>query len=133
MSTEQKAAYLIARLSVGASMLGHGVVRIPKWSVFAEGMAKKFEASLLPEALVLPYSYALVAAEFIVGLLIVIGLWLRQAAIAGGLVMATLIWGCSLIEEFGAIPSQLIHSAFFIGLLVYRSYDSFSVDGLLKK
>lgn len=80
-----KTAYLLLRLAIGASMFGHGLVRLPKLNAFSDWMVGSFEKSILPQALVVPFSYVLPIAEFTVGLLLILGLFTRQALIGGGL------------------------------------------------
>lgn len=128
-----KYAYLIARLAIAASMFGHGLVRLPKLAGFSKWMLGNFEKSFLPTALVTPFSYALPIAEFVVGLFLLIGLFTRQTLIAGGLVMVILIFGSTTIEDWSAIPSQLIHAAFFAVLLAFIQHNSFAVDKVFKK
>jgi thiosulfate dehydrogenase [quinone] large subunit len=125
--------YLLLRLAIAASMFGHGLVRLPKLAAFSNWMVSSFEKSILPKALVTPFSYALPIAEFGIGLLLLTGLFTRQALIAGGVVMVLLIFGSSAIEEWSAIPSQLIHAFFFAVLLSYIQYNSFAIDQLIKK
>ncbi len=126
-------AYLIARLAIGATIFGHGLVRLPKLGEFARGTAESFEKSILPAAVVLPFGYLIAIAEFIIGLLLLIGLFTRQASFAGGILMILLIAGTSLIENWGAIPSQLLHTSFFILLLQFGESNSWAIDNLLKK
>lgn len=126
-------AYLLLRLAIGASMLGHGLVRLPKLPAFSEWMMNSFSKSILPGALILPFSYILPVAEFLTGLLLITGLMTKYAAIAGGLVMVMLVFGTSMIENWEAIPSQLIHTVFFAILLTSISSNTFAIDNLLKK
>ncbi|WP_158796414.1 DoxX family membrane protein [Pedobacter sp. L105] len=114
-----KSAYLITRIAIGTSLLGHGLVRLPKLNTFSNWMTGSFKASLLPQVIVLPFSYVLPFAEFGIGLLIITGLFYRQALIAGAAVMTLLIFGSCLIENWDAIPSQLIHIAFLALLLQF--------------
>lgn len=127
----KSSAYLIARLAVGATIFGHGLVRLPKLAAFAQSTAESFEKSILPVALVLPFGYLIALGEFIVGLLVLLGLFTRAAAFAGGLLMVLLIVGTCLVENWGAIPSQLLHAAFFIVLLQFGEANSWAVDNLL--
>ncbi|WP_298738436.1 DoxX family protein [uncultured Chitinophaga sp.] len=122
--------YLLLRLAIGASMFGHGLVRLPKLHGFSAWMLNSFEKSMLPAALVRPFSYALPVAEFVIGLLLLAGLFTRQALIAGALVMVMLIIGTTLTENWDALPSQLIHVAFFALLLQYASSNRISLDRL---
>ncbi|ODS83293.1 MAG: DoxX family protein [Cytophagaceae bacterium SCN 52-12] len=126
-------AYLITRLAIGATIFGHGLVRLPKLGEFAQGTAESFEKSILPAAVVLPFGYLIAVSEFIIGLLVLAGLFTRQASVAGGLLMILLIAGTSLIENWGAIPSQLLHTLFFILLIEYEEANSWAADNLIKK
>ncbi len=125
--------YLLLRCAIAASMLGHGLVRLPKLNGFSAWMVQSFEKSMLPHALVLPFSYVLPIAEFIIGILLIVGLGTRIALIGGSVVMASLILGSTLIESWDYITGQLVHAAFFAVLLQYISSNSYSLDNLLKK
>ncbi|TDE17659.1 DoxX family membrane protein [Dyadobacter psychrotolerans] len=127
-------SFLLGRLAVGMSMFGHGLVRLPKLAGFSSWMIGQFQKSMLPVILVKPFSYALPIAELLVGLFLLLGLFTRQALIAGGFVMISLIFGTSMIEEWSAIPSQLIHTAFFSVMLCFvRDYNFYAIDNLKRK
>ena len=126
--------FLLLRLAIGASMFGHGLVRLPKLEKFSAWMLGIFEKSMLPQALILPFSYALPIAEFLTGLLLIIGLFTRQALIGGAVLMIILIFGTAMIENWDAIPSQLIHVAFFAILLNHvATFNKYSLENLIKK
>jgi thiosulfate dehydrogenase (quinone) large subunit len=126
-------SFLIVRLAVAASMLGHGLVRLPKLGAFSNWMVSSFEKSMLPSALVTPFSYILPVAEFVIGLLLVIGLFTRASLVAGGFTMVILIFGSAMVESWEAMPSQFIHAAFFAVLLSFLQYNTYAVDNILKK
>lgn len=126
-------AYLISRLAIGLSFFGHGLVRLPKLAGFSNWMVSQFSKSLLPEFLVFPFSYILPFAEFIAGLLIIIGLFTRQGLLLAGLVCLALIFGTTMIENWEALPSQLIHVAFLSVLLAYLPHNVYAVDQIIKK
>jgi thiosulfate dehydrogenase [quinone] large subunit len=119
-----RSAYLITRIAIGTSLLGHGLVRLPKLNAFSNWMTGSFKTSLLPQVVVLPFSYVLPFAEFGIGLLIIAGLFYRQAIIAGAAVMTLLILGSCLVENWDAIPSQLIHIAFLAVLLQFHPVNT---------
>lgn len=134
MNSPQHLSFLLARIAVGMSMFGHGLVRLPKLHGFSNWMVGQFEKSMLPDIIVTPFSYILPIAELLVGIFLLIGLFTRQTLVAGSLVMITLIFGSSMIEEWGAIPSQLIHAAFFSILLIFeKTYNIYAVDLVLEK
>lgn len=126
-------AYLISRLAIGLSFFGHGLVRLPKLAGFSNWMVSQFSKSLLPEFLVVPFSYILPFAEFIAGLLIIIGLFTRQGLLLAGLVCLALIFGTTMIENWEALPSQLIHVSFLSVLLAYLPHNTYAVDQIIKK
>ncbi|NWJ49521.1 MAG: DoxX family membrane protein [Bacteroidetes bacterium] len=130
----EQITFLLLRLAIGASMFGHGLVRLPKLSAFSNWMAGTFEKSILPKVLVIPFSYVLPLAEFSVGLLLLIGLFTKQASVIGGLVMFILIFGTCMIENWEALPSQLIHVVFFALLIQYvESSNVMALDNILFK
>jgi len=125
--------FLLLRLAIAASMFGHGLVRLPKLNAFSAWMTGAFAKSMLPQAMVQPFSYVLPLAEFGIGLFLLFGLFTRPALIAGGLTMVLLIFGTAMIENWEALPSQLIHAAFFALLLQFVQYNDWAVDHLLFK
>lgn len=128
-----KWAYLLGRLATGLSFFGHGLVRLPKLNGFSNWMVEQFSKSMLPEVLVMPFSYALPILEFVSGLMILIGLFTRQGLILAGAISLVLIFGTTMIENWEALPSQLIHVAFLSMLLAYLPQNSYAVDHLIKK
>lgn len=125
--------FLFLRLGIGLSLFGHGLVRLPKLHGFSKWMTGNFANSMLPQTLVLPFSYALPVTEFAIGLLLLTGLFTKGALIGGSIVMLLLIFGSCLIEEWSALPSQLIHLLFLAGLLSFIHLNSFAADQLFNK
>jgi thiosulfate dehydrogenase [quinone] large subunit len=135
MNVNQKTiAFVLARLAVGASMLGHGLVRLPKLAGFSEWMQGVFKDSMMPAALITPFSYILPIAEFVSGVLIVLGLLTRPALILASLAMIALIFGSCMVEKWDWIPSQLIHVAFCSVLLIFeKDNNGYALDKFIKK
>ena len=126
-------SFLLLRLAIAISMFGHGLVRLPKLTTFSNWMIGSFENSMLPKIIVTPFSYILPIAEFVIGLLLLLGLFTRPSLIAGGFVMLALLFGTAMIENWEAVPSQLIHIAFFALLLHFIDSHSWAIDLLIKK
>ncbi len=126
-------AYLLSRLAIGLSFFGHGLVRLPKLAGFSNWMLGQFSKSILPDALVIPFSYILPFAEFIAGILIILGLFTRFGLLLAGVVSLALIFGTTLIENWDALPSQLIHVSFLSILLAYLQHNTYAVDKIIKK
>jgi thiosulfate dehydrogenase (quinone) large subunit len=134
MSTEgsdRAVAYLLVRLTIGASLFGHGLVRLPKLGAFHAQMMSDFKTSILPTALVSGCSYALPFAELIVGVLLLAGALTRMAAVAGAVVMIILVLGATSIEHFNVVGEQLLHSLFLAAVVAFENHNSYSVDHLL--
>ncbi|MEP6746431.1 MAG: DoxX family protein [Bacteroidota bacterium] len=128
-----RTAYLLARLAIGCSMLTHGLVRMPKLTGFSNWMLGQFQKSMLPAALIKPFSYALPFAELITGILLVAGLFTRIGLIMGSIIMLVLIFGSGMIENWDVIPSQLIHIVFFTVLLIFIAHNDWALDNLFNK
>lgn len=126
-------SFLFLRLAVAISMFGHGLVRLPKLTAFSNWMVGSFENSMLPKIIVTPFSYLLPIAEFTIGFLLLLGLFTKPSLIAGAIVMLALLFGTSMIENWEAIPSQLIHISLFALLLHFADYNSWAIDTLIKK
>lgn len=126
--TDRALAYLLVRLTMGASLFGHGLVRMPKLAAFHAQMMGEFTKSMLPTAGVSACSYALPFAELITGALLLAGALTRAAAIAGGLVMIVLVLGATSIEHFNVIGDQLVHALFLVSVIAFRGHNRYSVD-----
>jgi thiosulfate dehydrogenase [quinone] large subunit len=124
--------YFFLRLPLAMSMFGHGLVRLPKLSSFAEGMTEGLKSGLLPEALVLPFGYILPIIELVIGIFLILGWQTRNTLYAGLLTMTALIFGSSTIEKWDWVSVQLVHSLYFGMLLYFLPKDGFSIDVKLK-
>jgi thiosulfate dehydrogenase [quinone] large subunit len=130
--TDGAVAYLLLRVTIGTSLLGHGLVRLPKLGAFHTQLAAEFTTSMLPAGLVSVCGYALPFAELVTGVLLVAGALTRAAAIAGGLVMIVLVFGATSIEHFNVIGEQLIHASLLAAVIAFRRHNAYSVDRLLE-
>lgn len=126
-------AYLIARLSIGMSMFAHGLVRMPKLDGFSNWMVTSFKDSVLPEALVRPFSYALPVLELAVGILLLLGLFTRLSIIGGSAIMLVLIFGSGMIEKWDAVFTQIVYGVIFAILYNYLESNRYSLDRVLRK
>ncbi|MCG2613240.1 DoxX family membrane protein [Terrimonas sp. NA20] len=115
--TNFKSTFFFLRLPIAVSMLGHGLVRLPKLAGFSQWMRESMQKSVLPDSIITPFSYALPFAEAIIGVLLLIGVFFRYTIYAGLLLMSVLILGSASIENWGAIEAQLIHAICFGALL----------------
>lgn len=121
-------AFFLARITIGINLLVHGLVRLPKLSTFATGMAKGFENSHLPEFIVLPFGYILPFIETLLGTLLVLGFKTKYAAAAGFLLIAILILGSGLKEDWGAVGTQMVYAIFFFLLIKNLDHNRIALD-----
>jgi len=125
--------YLLARLPIGMSFFGHGLERLPKLAAFSHGMATSFSKSILPESLVLPFGYILPVLELLIGILLLLGLFTRFAAVLGVALMLFLIFGSSMIEQWNNVFTQIIYGGYLALLFYFAQYNIISIDGLTRK
>ena len=123
-------AHALARIGLGINIALHGLTRIPRFGEFQTYLRKEFATAPLPSFLVEASAYGIVAAESIIGLLLLLGFCLRPALVAGSVLMWTLLFGVCLVQNWNAAGSQMIYLAFFTLLLATVRFDRFSVDGL---
>lgn len=121
-------AHLLLRLALGVNILLHGAVRLPKLAAFAEGLTQGFAETWLPLELVRPFAYAIPIVEALVGALLIVGLFTREALVAGAALMVVLLAGTCIKEDWSTAGLQLIYSALYFALLATRSWERWSVD-----
>ncbi|EJL75898.1 MauE/DoxX family redox-associated membrane protein [Chryseobacterium populi] len=112
-----KTIFFFLRLPVAVSLVGHGLVRLPKLTAFSEWMVTTMEKSVIPAALILPFSYILPVAEAVIGILLLVGFKTKYTLYAGLILMSVLIMGSCSIENWSAVEAQLLHSLYMFGLL----------------
>lgn len=127
MKSIKSQAYLLARLPIGMSFLGHGLVRIPKISAFAEEMANNFADTLLPHILVLTFGYIHPFVELILGILLLGGIAMRKSSAFGVILMCILIFGSSLIESWSSVSIQMFYGLYFVGLFLWADLNEYSL------
>jgi thiosulfate dehydrogenase [quinone] large subunit len=133
MQNNPNTTYLLARLPIAVSMFGHGLERIPKLQGFSSHLVGQFSKSMLPLALVIPFSYVLPFLELLTGILLILGLFTRFSCILGVLIMLALIFGSSMIEQWENVFTQIIYGAYFALLYYFAIYNRYSIDGWMHK
>jgi thiosulfate dehydrogenase [quinone] large subunit len=131
--TRESTTYLLARLPIGMSFLGHGLQRLPILAKFSAGMVNGFSKSFIPGALVQPFSLGLPFVELLLGILLLLGLFTRFATILGVIVMLALIFGSTSLGQWDNVFIQLMYSAYLALLYYFLPYNTISVDGWRKK
>jgi len=124
--------FLLARLPLGLSFFGHGLIRLTKLETFSHGMVGQFSKSVLPEGIVLAFGIVLPFLEFITGFLLLIGLFTRFSIVLGMAIILSLIFGSSLIEQWQAVFTQLVYGAYLAVLFYFADFNDISIDGWRK-
>ncbi len=127
-------AYTILRLSFGANIMLHGVSRLMAGhAAFLAYLTHYFEKTPLIPASVLPmFATALPPVETALGLLLLLGVGTRFSLIAGSLVMAALVVGTNLAQDWNVAGLQLIYCFIYYYLLARRrDLNRISLDTLI--
>ena len=127
-SLDRQLAFAVLRLTLGVNLLMHGLVRLPTLSGFASGLVDGFAETLLPAALVRAFAFALPPLEALVGLLLVLGLFTRWALVGGGLLMAALVFGTALRQQWDTLGLQMIYALAYFLLQFNAGYNRFALD-----
>jgi thiosulfate dehydrogenase [quinone] large subunit len=125
---DRSMAYALARIGLGLNIALHGLVRLPHIAGFAAGLRPEFSRTFLPGGLVEMTGYGIVTGEAAVGLLVLSGLWLRPALVAGLLLMLLLEFGTCLRQEWNVAGLQLTYLAYYAVLIATARYDACSLD-----
>jgi thiosulfate dehydrogenase [quinone] large subunit len=126
-------AYAILRLSFGANICLHGVSRLLNGRpAFLAYLNHYFEhAHLIPQSMLPAFALVLPWVETTLGLLLMIGLFSRFTLIAGALVMAGLVIGTNLAQDWLVSGLQLIYCFLYYYLLLHLSQNRYSVDAMI--
>jgi thiosulfate dehydrogenase [quinone] large subunit len=123
-------AFVLGRLLLGVNFLMHGLVRIPKLSVFRAGILKEFAATPLPEALVSLFATVLPWAEAGIGLLLLLGLFTRPALVAAMLLIISLVFGSSLQEKWTLVGDQMVYGLYILTLVLHVQRNRLCLDAV---
>ncbi len=119
--SNKKLAVLLLRFVTGINFFMHGAVRVfGDYSGFAGGMAENFNETFLPAFSVRLLGYAIPIVELIVGLILITGFQLRLGIVLGFLLMAALVFGMSLLQEWGIVGSQMVYVLCLFFILYFQ-------------
>lgn len=130
--SDRQLAHAVLRLVFGTNITVHGLVRVGAPGSFADALVQGFANTPLPEWSVRAFAVGLPFVELAVGLCILLGLRLRLALVAGGVVLASLTFGECLRQEWSAVGLHLSYALAYYVLLSRAADARFTVDGLLR-
>jgi|HubBroStandDraft_6_1064221.scaffolds.fasta_scaffold02188_4 thiosulfate dehydrogenase [quinone] large subunit len=124
-------AYSLLRITFGANIFLHGVMRLTEGhAAFLAYITKQMQGAPVPSWFLAPFSYALPYLEGSVGLLLLVGLFTRNALIAGTLVILLLQIGSCLAQNWAVAGDQLVYALSFFILLSFINRNRWCIDGL---
>jgi thiosulfate dehydrogenase [quinone] large subunit len=126
--TNPELAFLLGRLLLGVNLLTHFLVRLPKLGGFEAGLLKQFAATPLPAPLVEIFATVLPFAEGAIGGLLLLGLFTRQALAAAMLLITSLVFGSSLLEQWNTVGTQMLYGLFIFALILHCQYNRLCLD-----
>jgi thiosulfate dehydrogenase (quinone) large subunit len=133
-SSDERLAYALLRIVVGANLMMHGISRmIAGTGEFAAKLVMQFAHAPLPAWSVWAFGLVLPAIEGGLGLLLLIGLRTRAVLIAAMLLIMVLTFGSSLLQDWSAAGIQLTYAAIYAALLFLRRYNSRSADAWMAR
>lgn len=122
--SNKKLAVVFLRLVTGINFLMHGAVRVfGDFNGFADGMASNFNETFLPAFSVRLLGYAIPIVELIVGIILITGFQLKIGLVIAFLLMATLVFGMSLLQQWGVVGSQMIYVICLFLILYFQEDD----------
>lgn len=127
------AAYTLLRIVVGVNYFNHGFTRMGNIPGFIDSMVQTMQGSWIPEALVRINAALVPPVELVVGLLITIGLFTRNALIACFILMIVLMYGVTIIQNWDTAGSQLIYNITLFILLAGLGFNTVSIDHWLRR
>ncbi|MGF1489728.1 MAG: DoxX family protein [Prochloraceae cyanobacterium] len=126
------AAYTLLRIVVGVNYFNHGFVRLGNMGGFIDRMVETMQDTYLPEFLVRINAAIVTPVELVVGFLITIGLFTRNALIVCFCLMVMLMYGITLIQNWSTATDQLVYNICLFILLAGLGYNTVSIDNYLK-
>lgn len=121
-------AYTFLRIIFGINLFVHGLVRIGNIPGFVQSQIGLYEGLPVPSFLIAGPAFLIPIVEFIIGLLMIVGLETRKAIIAGSLLMMPLMFGVCLLQKWDVAGTQLIYCLVLFVLLIGYPYNLISLD-----
>ncbi|MGD2167598.1 MAG: DoxX family protein [Gammaproteobacteria bacterium] len=127
--TDKTLAYTAFRLLFGLNMFMHGAVRLgSNYGVFVDSVQSMFADAWLPMWLVTLEARVIPGIEIAVGALIFVGYKTRWALVAGMALLATLLFGMVILENWEIVARHLIYALCLFVLLYNSESNRVSID-----
>lgn len=130
---DKAVSYALLRVTLGVNIFIHGIIRFGDYSGFVAKIVKDFQGTILPQFSVSIFAWSLPPIEALVGFLLIIGLYTRFATIAGAVVIAVLVFGTSLKQNWNVVGIQMAYALIYYFLILNLQHDRYSLDHWIKK
>jgi thiosulfate dehydrogenase [quinone] large subunit len=132
-SYHQEASYALLRVTLGTIFLTTGIVKfLFGIGNFAAGLQQQF-AGKLPMFMVIPFAYALPFLEVTFGAFLLFGLFNSLALIAAGLLLMTLTFGKTAVNDSATVAGNLVYVLINFVLLWLADYNGYSIDRMRQR
>jgi thiosulfate dehydrogenase (quinone) large subunit len=127
--SDKAIAYLLLRVTLGIDLFIHGVSRLlGDYAGFVEKTLEDFHNTIMPHFLLVLFGWSLPLLETLVGFLLLLGLFTRFAAILGAFLIAILVFGTGLQQNWNVVGIQLIYALIYYFIILNLQYDRYSID-----
>ena len=127
-------AYTLLRVFMGLNVFMHGAVRLgPNYRVFIEWVQGLYAETWLPTWLVTLEASIIPGWEMLVGILILFGYKTRWGIALGMVLMMSLVFGMTLIQDWELVNRHIVYSLAFYLLLYNLDHNEVSLDARLAK
>lgn len=126
-------AYVLLRIIVGINYFNHGFTRMGNIPGFMNAMVGAMEGAWMPEPLVRLTAFFVSPVELIFGLFLILGLFTRISLIVLFVLMAILMYGVTIVQNWDSASSQLIYNIVLFILLAGVGYNRWALDGVFFK
>ena len=127
--SNQVLAYTMFRLFMGLNLFMHGAVRLgSNYQEFVAWTQGVFADSWLPDWLVTLEAQLIPGVEIAIGVLLLLGFKTRIAVVSGFALMATLVFGMIVVQDWEIVSRHLIYIIAFYLLMHNMEFNKYSLD-----
>lgn len=126
-------AYVLLRIVVGINYFNHGFTRMGNLPGFMDAMAGAMAGAWMPEPLVRLTAFLVSPVELVFGLFLILGLFTRISLIVLFVLMAVLMYGVTIVQNWDSASNQLIYNIVLFILLAGAGYNRLALDNVFFK
>lgn len=129
-ATDLSLAYVLLRIVVGINYFNHGFTRLGNIPGFMDAMVGAMAGAWMPEPLVRFTAFLVSPIELIFGLCLILGLFTRLSLVVLFGLMAVLMYGVTIVQNWDSASSQLIYNLVLFVLLAGVGYNRWALDNV---